>query len=172
MTSATIGSVVGIAFGCAWGVAGSTGLPRQYRLAGLIVSIVISAILIAALLIHPGSHEQGRFDGRLYGFAVLFEVLAIAGTVFAFQRLNLQGFLMPAIGFIVGLHFIGLWKASEMPVFLWVAAAMCILCAIAVLLPGTKSPGGSDARLVVSGIGCAVVLWAAGATTLFPLGSR
>lgn len=172
MNSATIGSIVGVAFGCAWGIAGSTGLPRPYRLAWVIASIAISAALIAALLVHPSIPQQGRFDGRLYGFAVVFEVLAILGVVFAFQRLDFQAFLVPAIGFIVGLHFIGLWKASAMPVFLWVAVAMCILCAVAAFLPGAKFPGGLDARLTVSGIGCAVVLWLAGATTLFRAGVR
>ena len=166
MNSATIGSIVGVAFGCAWGFAGSTGLPRQYRLLGVIVSIAISAILIAGLLIHPSSRQQGRFDGRLYGFAVLFEVVAIAGIVFAFQRLNLQGFLIPAIGFIVGLHFIGLWKASGMPVFFWVAAAMCATCLVAFFLPGLPQPRGFDARVVAAGFGSAVILWVASASTL------
>lgn len=166
MNSATIGSIVGIAFGCAWGVAGSTALPRQYQLSGVIMSITISILLIVGLLIHPGTHQQGRFDGRLYGFAVVFEVLAIAGTVFGLHRLNLQAFLMPAIGFIVGLHFIGLWRATELRVFLWIAVGMCGICVIALFLPG-RIASDADVRNAVTGFGSALVLWTAASLTLF-----
>ncbi|HKF50723.1 MAG TPA: hypothetical protein VKB26_00300 [Candidatus Acidoferrales bacterium] len=172
MNSATVGSIVGVAFGCAWGLAGSIGLPRQYRMWSVIASIAISAVLIAALLIRPRAVEPAKFDGRLYGIAVAMEAAAIFAAVFALQRLGRQEFLIPTVGFIVGLHFIGLWKASGMPLFLWTASAMCVVCAVAMFLPGPRITGGADARAILSGLGSAVVLWTAGATTLFRIGAR
>jgi hypothetical protein len=168
MSGATTGSIAGVGFGCAWSLAGSSGLPRHYHELGVMLSIAISAVLITALLTRSGAQPEAKFRGRVYAVAVVLEVLGIFVAVFALQKLGQEGFLMPAIGFVVGLHFIGLWKALDMSLFLWVAAIMCVLCVIAAFLPGAKFPGGINARMVLSGIGCAVVLWVAGATTLFP----
>lgn len=170
MNGAVTGSIAGVGFGCAWGIAGSIGLPRRYHHVGIIASIAISAIMIIALLLRSSRLPQAKFNGRIYAVAVVLEVIGIFAAIFALQRH--QEFLLPAIGFIVGLHFIGLWKALDMYLFLWVAATMCIVCAVAVFLPGSKAPGLSDARMILSGIGCAVILWIAAATTLFASAPR
>jgi hypothetical protein len=75
-------------------------------------------------------------------------------------------FLSPAIGFIVGLHFLGLWKATDLRVFLWTALSMCLVCGLAAFLPGTTENGSVDVRRAVAGLGSALMLWGAGGKTL------
>ena len=137
-----------------------------------VLNVAISVALIAAILMRAGVQAPGRFEGRIYGFAVGFEVVTIFLTVVALRRFGLQAFLMPAIGFIVGLHFIGLWKATDLAAFLGIAVAMCAVCVAAALLPDASSTGSANLRIVVAGIGSAVVLWAASAATLLHSGAR
>jgi hypothetical protein len=162
----TIGAVVGVVFGCAWAIAGAMGLPHPWRAWTAAVSITIPAALCVALIMPHAPRQSGAFRGRVYGVAVAFEV---AGTLVAVWLLNwfsLERFLMPAIGFIVGLHFVGMWKATDRSAFLWIAGAMCIVCGFAAFLPGLAE-NGIDVRQAATGMGCALVLWCAGAATLF-----
>jgi hypothetical protein len=62
-----------------------------------------------------------RFAAASIGIAIAFEVAAILATIWLLRRFALSHFLMPAIGFIVGLHFLGLWKATDLWVFVWTA---------------------------------------------------
>jgi hypothetical protein len=165
MDSPTIGAIVGIAFGCAWGLGGATGLPHPWREWAMGISIAISLALFAALVLPHAPRHSGTFRGLTYGIAVTFEVVAIFATAWFLNRLSLQAFLLPAVGFIVGLHFIGLWKATDLTVFLYTAVALCVVCVLAAALP-TLTERGINLKTVVSGLGCAVVLWVAGATTL------
>jgi hypothetical protein len=54
-----------------------------------------------------------------------------------------------------------------MPLFRWVAGALCTISVVAALSPGLTENGGIDVRRVVAGLGSALVLWAAGLATLF-----
>ena len=108
--------------------------------------------------------HSGTFRGHIYGIAVAFE--AIFGTIWLLRQFALSQFLLPAIGFIVGLHFLGLWKATDLRVFLWTALAMCLVCSVAAFLPGATENGNVDVRRVVTGLGTALVLWGAGVRTL------
>ena len=87
-------------------------------------------------------------------------------TIWLLKLFGLPHLLMPAIGFIVGLHFLGLWKATDLQVFLWTAVAMCLVCGIAAFFPGATATGNVDLRRAVTGLGCAVVLWGASASSL------
>lgn len=165
MNNAAIGATVGAAFGCAWGIVGSLGLPPHVRTAGIVVAAVISAALIIALAIHPNTLVSPKFRGLIYGGAIAFEVIVIILGSIPLQRPSLQQFILPFVGFVVGLHFIGLWKATDLRLFLWIAAAMCLVCVIAAFLP-SRQPDGVDLKIAVTGIGSAVVLWAAGLYTV------
>jgi hypothetical protein len=94
------------------------------------------------------------------------DAIAILAAVLLLRRFSLSQFLVPAIGVIVGLHFIGLWKATDLSVFRWTALAMCVVCTFSLLLPG-RTVDGTDARQAVAGLGSALALWVAGAATLF-----
>ena len=108
----------------------------------------------------------GTFRDRIYGKAVVFEVVAIAATIWLLKLFGLPDLVMPAIGFIVGLHFLGLWKATDLRVFLCTAVAMCLVCGIAAFLPGATASGNVDLPRAVTGLGCALVLWGASAWSL------
>ena len=166
MDGPTIGSVIGVAFGCAWGIAGATALPRPLQAWALGSCIGISAVLIMALALPHKQRPSGTFRGHIYGTAVALEAAAIFTTIWVLQQLALPQFLLPAIGFIVGLHFLGLWKATDLRVFLWAALSMCLVCGLAAFLPGATENGSVDVRRVVAGLGGALVLWGAGGKTL------
>ena len=167
MNGATVGAVAGVAFGCAWAIAGATAMPSPWRAWVIGLSMAISAALIVALAASPAPHEQSTFRGQVYGLTVALEVAGIIMVVSLLKYFALAKFLLPAIGFVVGLHFVGLWKATDLSLFLWTAAAMCIVCFGAALLAGSGGSEGIDISRIVCGLGCALVLWVAGAASLF-----
>ena len=159
MNGATIGAV----FGCAWGIAGATGLVAPWHAWAIGSSIGISIVLVVVLSLPEERRTSGIFRGRIYGTAVVCEVVAIVACVWLLKLFGLLHLLMPAIGFIVGLHFLGLWKATDLRVFRWTAVAMCLVCGIAAFLPSATPNGNVDLRRAVTGLGCALVLWGASA---------
>jgi hypothetical protein len=129
-----------------------------------VLSIAVSTVLIIALAISGAKDQPSSFRGDVYGIAVALQAVGIIGAVLLLKRLAVPQFLMPAIGFIVGLHFLGLWQATDLPMFAWVALAMCSVCGVAALIPVRN--GNTDWRRVVTGFGSALVLWAAGIVSL------
>lgn len=97
------------------------------------------------------------FRRRAYIIAVVLEVVAIAAASYLLRSHGLQDYFIPAVGVIVGLHFIGLWKATGTRRFLGIAAAMCVVSVVSMLLP--HAGGGLDVRDAVCGFGNALVLW-------------
>lgn len=89
MNNAAIGATVGAAFGCAWGIVGSFGLPPHLRTAGIVVVAVISAALIIALVVHPNTLTSTKFRGLIYGGAIAFEVIVIILGSILLQRPDL-----------------------------------------------------------------------------------
>ena len=166
MDGPAIGAIVGVTFGGVWGIAGATALPHPWQAWAIGSSIGISAVLIVALALPHEQRQSGTFCRDTYAMAVAFEAVAIFATIWLLKRFALSQLLLPAIGFIVGLHFLGLWKATNLRVFLWMALAMCIVCGLAALLPGARENGDVDTRRVVVGLGSALVLWGAGVSTL------
>ena len=164
MSAPTIGAIVGVAFGCAWGIAGATGLPASWRAPLVVLSIIVSTVLITTLAISGAKGQPGAFRSDVYGVAVALEVIGIVAAVLLLKLLGVPQFLTPAIGFIVGLHFLGLWRATDQPSFAWIALAMCSVCGLAVLMPAGN--GDIDIRRAVAGLGSALVLWASGIATL------
>jgi hypothetical protein len=124
-------------------------------------------LLVVALARNSSLGQAGTFRGSVYGVDVALEAAAILLTVLMLKRLSLLQFAAPAIGFIVGLHFLGLWKATDLSLFVWTAAAMCVISVLAALLPAGAQDSGFDRRRVVAGMGCAIVLWCAGLAVLF-----
>lgn len=155
-----IGTIVGVAFGCAWGIAGGLSLSRQWRTVTVSGSILISVVL-AILIYRSPSRVHAPFDGAIYGMAVSAEVIAILATIAVLTRMGKSGFIPSAVATIVGLHFLGLWKATEDATFIWLAGALCLVGAVSASL---KSP----LRMPVTGLASAIALWAAASSTLMP----
>lgn len=153
--------MIGGAIGCAWGIAGAMALPKPWQAWAIAFSIGISSVLILALALRQKHHPLRAFSARIYGMAVGLQLAAVLATIWLLEQLRLPHLLMPAIGFIVGLHFFGLWKATYLRVFFWTALTMCLVCGVAALLPGRTASGNIDLRRLVSGVGSALTLWGA-----------
>jgi len=167
VNGATIGAVIGAVFGSLWSIAGATALPRRWRACTGALGIGISTVLVGALVEFGARGRPGKFDGEVYGYAVLLEVACIVAAIAVLRRTARMQMAPSAIAFIVGLHFLGLWKATGSSTFIWVAAAICFLSAWSVLLQGPRQAGdGTDPRRALVGLGCAVVLWLAAAAAL------
>jgi hypothetical protein len=154
-----IGTIVGIVFGCAWGIAAGSAFSAGWRTPAIAASLAISAVLIARTLRLPQTPD-GSFNGRIYGIAVSFEMVVILVATIFLNRTGNQTLIPPVVTIVVGLHFTGLWRASDRAVFLWLAAALCAVGCVAAALPEPR-------RLPATALGSAVALWSAAAATLF-----
>ncbi len=166
MRAAVRGGIIGVTAGSAWGIVGAMGLPDPWRTWTGCFSVGISVVLIVALVKSRVAQKSQTFRGSIYAASVAFEAFAIFAAVSLLLRFALPQYIVPAAGIIVGLHFIGLWKATDLRKFLWIAAAMCAVSTFSLLLPGAQD-FGIGARQAVAGFGCAVVLWSGAAATLF-----
>ncbi|MEP9360363.1 hypothetical protein [Sphingomonas sp. KR3-1] len=147
-----IPGTIGLFFGGVWGVFGAQALSQDWRSAGIAGAVLVTAVLIALLWRSGGGTGGGLFRKRTYYLAVALEVAAIAAANLLMPRLGLTGYALQILGLIIGLHFIGLWKASDMARFLGIAAGMTVLSLAACALP-------APLRDMVTGFGNALVLW-------------
>ena len=145
-----IPSFIGLAFGALWLTVGVTAAPSPWH---LIASIAGAALFLgAAIRIVLRQSRGGRFDWRWYVAAVVAEVVAI-GFAQRWLLLNHRDDLLPPVaGIIVGLHFLGLWRAMQMRRFVGLAAALVAINAAALLAPSQPD------RLMLSGFGSAAAL--------------
>ena len=143
---------IGLFFGGIWGVFGAQALPLAWRAAGIAGAVLVTAALIALLWRAGSGAGRGLFRRRTYYVAVGFEVAAIVAANLLMPRLGLTGYALQVLGVIIGLHFIGLWKASDMARFLGIAAAMVLVSLAACALP-------APLRDIATGFGNALVLW-------------
>lgn len=159
MNGAQLGLIIPVGFGCLWAVAGTTDFRGASRFLILLASIGISGALIFATLRTP-LQVRGQFDGSIFAMAVAFEALAIAAVVIILNRRDWTSLILPAIAIIVGLHFVGLWRATANVSFIWLALALCVVGLVAASLPAPM-------RRPVAGLGSALSLWGTAALTLF-----
>jgi len=161
-----IGVVVGVVFGLAWGFAGASQLPEPWARGAVLAMLLIATVLIVAAVrarVSDRNSEGRTFDGRVYGISVILEMLGILIVALLLGRERLQPYVPPAIAFVVGLHFLGLWRASGERAFVWTCLGLCVVSLVATLLPQTVAVVGSgaDGRLLVTGLGSALILWLA-----------
>ncbi len=95
--------------------------------------------------------EQRRI-GRLIGLWSAVEGVAIFLAANMLVNLHMTGALGPAIGVIVGLHFLPLARWMPEPIYYATAAALVGVSALALALPGAWP-------LCVTGSGAAIILW-------------
>jgi hypothetical protein len=168
-----IGTLIGICFALGWAIAGLRGLPSRWRLFLFAIAILVSVLIGGGVLwrlwsLHSGA-PFGGFNGAVYGWIVVLESAAIIITAIALQRTGRTDYVMPAIAFVVGVHFFGLGRAmgnGEGRIFLWIGALMCISAAgiIYALARSFISPVQSRS---LTGFSCACILWASALSTLF-----
>ena len=155
-----MGALIAAIFGGVWALAGSAGLAGRSRGTIMALCAAIAAMLIVFVLTRPPTAAAGFFKPTIYGWSVAGEVIAIVLAVVLLRIRRRADFILPSVGLIVGLHFIGMWKAIGLVLFLAVAVAMSAVSLVAFFLPGRNAKGFS-ARQAVAGFGCAIVLWLA-----------
>ena len=124
------------------------------------LAATITAVLIARLWFNrepATTQRESLFKRKAYQISVVAEVFAIYVASAVLPNYGLQSYFIQVVGIIVGLHFIGLWVATQSMRFLGVAAGMTVLSAIAILIPATVH--FIDLRNCVTGAGNALVLW-------------
>ena len=154
-----IANLIGLCFGGLWAVAGSLAFSGTIRVVFLTVAAVTTASLIVRVCCRPPDYRsQGTMFHRWpYLIAVVLEVLAIRVAVALLTHYGAERYLLQAVGIIVGLHFIGLWKASQSSRFLLISAGMCVVSALSIMAqPATAGVRAGD---VLAGFGNALVLW-------------
>jgi len=165
-----LGALIATSFGLVWAIAGVQSVIPRWRLAIVGVS-VLTTILICATLISrvrsgpPPTSPAGTFNGPIYGLAVGFETIAIVAAIIGLRRTDRKQYILPAVALIVGLHFFGLARAMNAVGFVWVAGAMSIL-ATAIIFGLARSLVSSAQAAVLTGFGCAAILWISAAWTL------
>ncbi len=149
-----IGATIGLGFGGLWALLGAQALPQHLSVWAALAGFAVSAALILRVWWARPVPSEGKslFRRTRYFVAVALEVAAIMAASNLLPRYGLSGYLIPVVGVIVGLHFIGLWLAAAQRHFLGIAAGMCAVSLAAMLLP----PGP---REIACGFGNALVLW-------------
>lgn len=153
-------TTIGLLFGGLWGMLGALATPEHWRLLLIIVVCLITVILIMSLWFRQStatSDSRGLFAHKAYIIAVSAEIAAIYAASAILPQVGLQGFFIQVVGFIVGLHFIGLWIATNSRHFVGIAFGMCLVSLAAMMFPQNWGP--FLARDAVTGFGNALVLW-------------
>lgn len=151
-------AMIGTGFGGLWAVIGAVALPRSWTPWAIGAAVAIALILIGRLLLSAAPESGGLFRRNAYRVAVIAEVVALAAAGYLLPRYRLAAYFIPAIGIIVGLHFIGLWRASGKTTFLWIAGTMCAVSAASIALPVAPA-GFFNARMLFASYGNALILW-------------
>lgn len=151
---------IGNFFGLLWAVVAMMAVPATWRwAAALALAVAGAAFVRRGWRARSASRRaiDGMFARRPYLLSVVLELAAIAAASTLLSRFGLQAFLLNVVGVIVGLHFIGLWKATGDRGFIFIAAGMTAVSALSFLIARPASfPGLPMAFL---GIGNALVLW-------------
>jgi hypothetical protein len=160
MTPTGWGVAIGAGAAALWGLAGASALPGAWRRRISLIVLMASAGLIARAVVAPPSAAfLQRFDPTIDGAAAAFEALGVLAAALLLRGRERRGWLAPVIALVTGLHFIGVWAATSQRLFL---GAACGLGAVALIALGwPRRPDGYDPRLAISGLGSALVLWAA-----------
>lgn len=138
---------------------GSQGLPGTWQWPMVVAGWIVTIVLVAQLWRRKTAAGGGgaMFRQRTYIVAVILEVAALFAAANLLPRAGFGDELIPAVGMIVGLHFIGLWMATGLRRFIWIALEMCTVSVFSAFLPVVYA--GLDPRVAICGYGNALVLW-------------
>lgn len=150
--------MIGWFFGTLWAIIAVSALPHSNAGAGCAVGVILACLFLLRLWRAPVPGEsKPLFQTRAYMIAVHAEVVAIYAASSLLIRHGAQQQVLPAVGVIVGLHFIGLWMATRSSRFLSITAGMCTVSLLSMVVPYTWN--GVGARNLLLGLGNALVLW-------------
>lgn len=153
MSPVLLGYLIGIAFAAYWLRLGSAAVGGP---AGTAILVGGSVLLLAALWrVWRGRLQPipgARFRPAWYLIAVAGEIVAINVALLNLPKAFLAAYQAPVIGAIVGLHFIGLWLATNMRRFLYLSSGMVATNLAALALPANHGPA------MLAGLGSAAML--------------
>lgn len=150
-------AMIGTTFGGLWSVLGAMALPAQWTVPAVVVGLLLTVFLLIKRY-REAATVPNLFRRRAYIVAVVLEVVGLYVAALLLQRYNLEPYFVQAIGFVVGLHFIGLWCASGQRRYLWLCLVMCAASLVGIVLPSATADHVSIRDLVTS-YGCALALW-------------
>ena len=128
------GRAIGLIFAELWLLLGAAVLPPPwYWAVAALGTLTIVALVVRAWRMKE--RRTGLFRMRRYWIAVAGEVVALAVANAVLHRLRLDGYLLPVVAIIVGLHFTGLWWAGGGTRYLGLAATLTAVGLAALLLP-------------------------------------
>jgi len=156
-------ALIGTAFGGLWSVLGAVALPQRWMVPTVVAGLLVTAVLLVERC-RKSAAGSGLFRRRAYVVAVVLEVAGLYLAMWLLKRYGLESYFMQALGFVVGLHFIGLWLASDQRRYVWLCVCMCVVSLMGVLLPSAAS-GHFNLRNAFTAYGCAVALWVAARPT-------
>ena len=121
-------------------------------------AVIFCGLLALAMRNHGPSAPSGVFNGARYGIACTAEAVAIVVAIIVLKRTGAAARIPPVVSAIVGLHFIGLWWALPMSVFLFDAAGLMLAGAVIAIMP-IADRNASGRRLLLTGLTSVAVLW-------------
>ena len=155
----SISRLIGWFFGSFWAVLGAFALPRPYDRIVCALAFMIALIFLFRLWKHEAPLASARpiFRMSSYLIAVAAELFGIYTAALVLPQFGAQQQVYSVIGFIVGLHFIGLWLATRSQRFLHITAGMCVVSLLSMIVPFTWHTIGL--RYLLLGAGNATILW-------------
>jgi hypothetical protein len=151
------GMAISSIMGFFWCLAGALALPQAGRVGAMAAAFLVSGALLYANASRPTA--ASKFNRKIFSVAVAFEVVGIAAAVWLLTRSHEPTLIVPVIAVIVGLHFIGMWLATDNRTYLGIAVAMSVAGLGSTLLP-------FPARMQVAALASAIILWAGAAQRL------
>lgn len=162
-----IGSLFLGCFGMVWIVLGLQAAQKLKPLALTLLSGFLLALVIASIYILQRTHDSldrsqanrtaQKKINRQFSLVNFLQWSFIFGAVYGLPHLGLTRWIVPAIVFIVGVHFFPLAKLFKAAMHYFVGA---IVMAWAVLYPILFSGGKADS---IGAIGMGAILWASAA---------
>jgi hypothetical protein len=161
----SLSRLIGWFFGAFWALLAAFALPRPYDRVGCALAVVIALIFLVRLWRYEPLPAAARplFRTSAYVIAVAAELFGMYAAALLLPRFGAQQQVYSAVGCIVGLHFIGLWRATRSTRFLHITAGMCFVSLLSMIVPFTWHTIGL--RCLLLGAGNAIVLWVAASGT-------
>lgn len=152
--TARIGAFVVVGFAAVWLWIGARALPGPWP---VIVGVIGVAVLLGVawhILRRPAwVGRPRRFDRGRFAVAVAFEVIAANLAAGYLGRTGQIGYLWPALGIVVALHFIGLWWATEDRRYIALTGTM-----LAANVAALSFAAGSSGMSAMTGLGSSMAL--------------
>ena len=151
LNTGRIPALIPLGFGLWWLWGGAAALLPDWRIPVIVFGVIVivaAGIRLLTRAIRPG---ERRFRmGWRFAVTIAAEVAGLVIALNIVQAMGRMDLILPAIGIVVGLHFIGIWWENPRPHYLWTAAAMTVLNVVALFLPDPRALAGLGSAAVLA----------------------